>query len=333
MDSSVLLVPHKTNEELKLKEQGFSSAYVRGIDKVNEWISVVNQLRKLKVNPYKTHIEYFVGSIEAHIERVREGLDPSNVYALRTLERLKRHAERTVQREEVTYYWWLRFNYALSKVSDFTMSNADIMRGRSILRGVERNNLVNRFPAYIVMPTIIGKMGVMAINRANQADIYIGGLISGKGTGHGEELVSPEWFFDHDISTHAVNAINGKSTYRDNDHSERYDLLVEKMGSLTGEKRKHVELAFYILMHERGDAAFLEKRFLYIQSLIHSTLSAQIYNKFNFRGLLDTSSNERIAEQIREVVDDFMEIVKEVKDPAEPEVLKILEIEYMRSLL
>ena len=319
VDSSVLKIPQRGNEEQTLRGEGFNSAYVRGIDEVNEWISVVNQLRKLKVNPYKTHIEYFADSIEAHIEHVRRGLKPSSFHTLRNLERLRRHAERIVQKEGVTYNWWLRFNYALSRVSDLTMNDVDVMRSYSALSRVRINNLVNRFPAYVIMPTLIGKMGVMAINKANQHDIYVGGLFSGKETGHGQELVSPEWFFDHDISVHAVNAINVKSTYWDKDQDERYNLLIKKMQDLSGEERRHVELAFYILMHERGDGAFLDRRYLYIQSPIFHTLAAQILNGFNFRGLLDTSSKEKMNEEAREVVEDFMKIVKEVKDPAEPE--------------
>ncbi len=319
VDSSVVRVPPRTNEERAFKEQGFNSAYVRGLDKVNEWVSVIDQIRKLKVSPHKTHIEYFANHIEAHIEHVKRGLDPSILPALRNLERLRRHAERMVRREGVTYHWWLRFNYALSRISDLNIGDVDLIRSPSPLSRVGINNLVNRFPAYVVMPTIIEKMGVMAINRATQHDIYIGGLMSGKGTGHGKELVSPEWFFDHDISVHAIGAINVRSTYWDKNQSLRYRLLIEKIQNLSGEQRRHAELAFYILTHERGDGAFLDRRSLYIRSPMFTTLSDQILNGFNFRGLLvDAPNKEKMLEEAREVVDGFMEVVKAVKNPAEP---------------
>jgi hypothetical protein len=318
VDSSVLQAPLRGNEEQAFKEQGFSSAYVRGLDKVNEWVWVINQIRKLKVNPYKTHIEYFANHIEAHIEHVRRSLDPSSFHALRNLERLRRHAERTVQEEGVTYSWWIRFNYALSRVSDLTMSDVDVIRSPSALSRIGINNLVNRFPAYVVMPTIIGKVGVMAINRATQHDIYVGGLMSGRSTGHGKEVVSPEWFFDHDISVHAVRAIDIRSTYRDRRHGGGYALLIERMQGLTGEKRRNVELAYYIITHERGDAAFLDKPPLYIRSPVYQTLDGQIASDFNFKGLLDTSSKKKMDEQVKQVVNDFMEIVIEVQGSAVP---------------
>ena len=322
VDSSVLPVPPKTNEEQAFKVQGFSSAYVRGLDKVNEWVSVISQIRKLKVNPYKTHIEYFANHIEAHVEHVRRGLDPSSFHALRNLERLRRHAERTVQEEGVTYSWWIRFNYALSRVSDLTMSDVDVMRSPSSLSRIGIHNLVNRFPAYVVMPTIMGKMGVMSINRATQHDIYVGGLVSGKNTGHGKETVSPEWFFDHDIRVHAVRAIDARSTYRDKKHGGDYALLIERMQSLTGEKRRNVELAYYIITHERGDAAFLDKPPLYIRSPVYQTLDGQIANDFNFKGLLDTSGGKKMNEQVKQVVDDFMKVVIEVQGSSDAKSMR-----------
>ena len=59
---------------------------------MNEWIAVVDQLRKLKPNPRITHIDYFADKVDSHIEHVRKGLSVSDARAVRALNRLKKHA-------------------------------------------------------------------------------------------------------------------------------------------------------------------------------------------------------------------------------------------------
>ena len=315
LDSSLLRIPKRTNEEQRLKMQGFSSAYVRGIDEVNEWIAVVRQIRKLKVNPYKTHIGYFADKVKAHIDYIREGLTSSDFLALRALDRLKRHAELTIQKEGVTYDWWLRFNYVLSRIYNLT-EEADVIQEMYSLTKVNISNIVNRFPAYIIMPTTIGKMGVMAINRANMADIYIGGLINKPEGGHGRERpVSPGWFFNHDISTHAANSINVRSTYFNRNYGNIYRYLVEKIQQLPVEKKKNAELALFTLMHEGDGGTFIHEPPFMIRSSIHETLESQILFNFNFKGLMDTPPHElqKIHEKVRVISDDFMRILEEVR--------------------
>ena len=317
ISAPLLRVPSRTNEEKRFKERGFSTAYVRGIDEVNEWIGVVRQIRKLKVNPYKTHIDYFADKVKAHVEYIREGLPDSELLAIRALERLEKHADRTIQQEGVTYDWWLRFNYALSRIYDLTKDTENIIKEVYGPTKVNIHNLVNRFPAYIIMPTIIGKMGVVAINRANIEDIYIGGLINKAEGGHGKQLVSPGWFLNHDIGTHAVKSINVKSTYFNKGYETFYEKLVERIQRLPTEKRKNAELAFFILMHEAGGRAFVKMSLLDIGTSIHATLESQMLAEFNFRGLIDTPPSElrQVHEKVKVISDDFMKIFKEARGP------------------
>ncbi len=317
LDSSLLGVPKRTNEEQKLKVQGFNSAYVRGMDEVNEWIAVALQIRKLKINPYKTHIDYFADKVKTHIDYMRKGLTSADFPALRALERLERHAELTVQKEGVTYNWWLRFNYALSRVYDLTKDTDGVVQEMHAPTKVDINNIVNRFPAYIIMPTILGKMGVMAINRANIADVYVGGLINKPEGGHSrEKLVSPGWFFNHDISVHSISSINVKSTYFDRNYENFYKYLVEKIQILPVGKRKNAELALFILMHEGDGGVFIYKPSSVIRSSIHNTLEAQMFSDFNFRGLMDTPPNElrQIHDRVKVIADDFITILEEVRE-------------------
>ena len=311
VSNSLLRIPERTSEEQIFANQGFNSAYTRGLNVVNEWISIVSQLIKLGVNPYKTHIDYFADKIEIYIEYIRKGLDSSDVVALRNLERLKKHAERTVQEKGVTYYWWLRFNHALSRISDFNRIDVDFMRQMSSSTKINIKTLVNYFPAYVVIPTVMGKMGIIAINRAHYYDIYMGDLTNDGGTG-----LNLKMSFDRNIDK-IVRLTHVKNTHWDKEYREKYDLFIEKIQDLPPKKRRNVELALFMLMYKSGGTFFFAKPSLHVQSFLYSILSSQISNSSNFHLLNNTSSvsQQRIEAQIAEVVRDFMQVFREARGP------------------
>ena len=93
-------IPEKTQEEKELEAQGFSAAYRRGIDEVNEWIAVREQIIKSKADPYLTHIDYFAKKMREHINYIEEGITTSS--QLRKLNRLKKYA-RKADRKKTSY--------------------------------------------------------------------------------------------------------------------------------------------------------------------------------------------------------------------------------------
>ena len=298
----------QSNEEQKLKAQGFSSAYVRGINEVNEWIAVADQIRKLRVHPYRTHIDYLADKARGYITYMREGLTPSEGPGLRNLDRLEKIMEQAIQERSVTYSWWLRFNYALSRVHGYD----DVYSSGLKLPRVNEHHLVNRFPAHIVMPTIIGKMGVMALNRANRYNIYPAGLLKREETGDGLRQTGPTQFFNHDIG-HAVGLINMGSTYILEHYKSVYDRLWQEIGTLPIGKRQNAELALFALIHE-GARPFIAEESFMVRSRIMETLGGQVINDFNFNGLLlDTSNKDRMLEQVKKVIDDFSAILSQVR--------------------
>ena len=122
---------HLTIAELNLSLQkeknipaGYSSAYTRGMPEVLEFIEVGKRLGELKVNPLKTHIDYFAVQIEKYIVHIREGiLSQRDVsveltrQALDKLEGLEAKAFQAKREKKVTYKWWLEFNRDLSMVA------------------------------------------------------------------------------------------------------------------------------------------------------------------------------------------------------------------------
>ena len=312
----------QSKEEQSLKARGFNSAYTRGINEVNEWIAVADQMRKLEVNPYKTHIDYLADKARDHIAYIREGLTSSGGRAIRNLNRLERIVEHAIQERGVTYSWWLRFNYALSRVYGYDDVNSS---GMKLPRADERHlvnrfpthaderHLVNRFPTHIVMPTIVGKMGVMAINRANRYNIHPVGLLKQEERGDGLRMMGPTQFFNHDIR-HAIRLINMSSTYFVAHYGSIYDRLWQEVETLPVGKRQNVELALFALIHEGGRPFVTEELFM-IRSHILGTLEGQVRFDFNFNGLLpDTSSKDRMIEQVREIAVDFSEIFSQVRE-------------------
>ena len=111
-------LPERTREEVSLQKKGYSSFWIRGLDKAYEWLAVRELFIKLRINPRVTHINYFADKIPEHIQYIREGIThlPYKLERQRALEHLEKEAEKAIDKGKVTYKWWIEFNYALSKV-------------------------------------------------------------------------------------------------------------------------------------------------------------------------------------------------------------------------
>ena len=125
VDSNDLNLPPLTDKEVQLLEQGYSTTYTGGLDKINEWAYVRLHLQRLEANPRITHIKYFSDKIPYFIEHIRKGLEEnyypsssmgSKADQLKKLDKLEAESKKTITDEKVTYNWWLNFNYRLSAV-------------------------------------------------------------------------------------------------------------------------------------------------------------------------------------------------------------------------
>ena len=268
-------IPEKTNEEQALKAQGFNSAYTRGIDEANEWIAVARQIRAEMVDPYRTHFDYFAGKTLKHIQDIDEEVeDPQQ---RRKLLRWKRYVERKRQKGSFTYEDLLRVNWALSKILKNGTEDG--------LEYIER--LIYAFPRVIAMPTTTGAVGIMTLNRAGTHGLHTIGLKYDSG------------YFYHDLS----HAVHSNEYYPPLWFYENMNRLSKKLPT---QKRKNIELSYWLLTHEnmKGDWFSLT----IIMKRVLRTCCFYSHLRDELKGVIDTSSEEKIRQQMKEAIKDFTEI-------------------------
>ena len=292
----------RTQQTQKLREKGFSAAYARGMDEVNEWIALKKSLTKSPAHPYKTHIDYFARQVHRHIEHVAKGIRPENTRALKELERLREHAQEVIEQENVTYYWWLNFNYNLSRIF------------KKKERRYEIERFVNRFPVDILIPTVLGEIGVSALRKAIFQGVHPIGLVNKKKKADGVTF-SPQGFFEHDLA-HILSIIE-LNRYPFNMVNRRfYRVMVEILDDLPLEDRRKVELAYFFLTHENTRAfQFANADPQKVKEWIQDELNKQIKRGFNFQGLIKLSRDPSEKDhQIQEIVNAFVDVFTQIRE-------------------
>ena len=308
LDSSELLLPEKAREEETLKSQGYNSFWTRGLDEVNEWLALKEQFIKLGVDPQVTHIDYFVDKIPMHIEYIKKGIisQSQKNERLKALELLEKEVEKAVQEKKVTYKWWIHFNYSLSKV--LSPSYNEILDPKTLMNeesSVIINSLINLFPEKILIPTTKGGLGIIAFNRVHPLNIHPVGLVKIEKNTH-NRMISPQGFFLHDIG-HANR--NSNSTHSHIAYEKFHKFLIEKIQDLPLEKRKNIELMYFVLTHE------LNSRFITDPASINKLEPIiDIYYR-DFEDFINLPSAYRQAvTQIKQAANDFTEIFFQIKE-------------------
>ena len=301
--------PERTQEERELNAQGFNAAYRRGIDEINEWIAVREQLVKSKVDPHLTHVDYFAKKMEEHIAFIEEGVTTSS--QVRNLDHLKKYAKELIDKKQVTYYRWLKFSLSLSKI--LSVDNLDYYN-----EGLFEINhkIVKGFPKDMAIPTITGKMGIIAINKGGAQGIYPLGL---KNT---EDSLD---FFWHDIFHFEP----------DRSSASIYTRLMEHTKRLPLKKRKNIELAYFVLTHE-GDHSVRISKPKEVLSKIEEQIDMVLRSdNEELRGLIDLSQDR--DKKARTLIDDFLGVyhliqreIEVERREMEAEVEREIEVESLR---
>ena len=269
-------VPEKTNEEQRLKAQDFNSAYTRGIDEANEWIVVAEQLREGTVDPFTTYVDYFPKKTLEHIQDLEKQVE--NPQQKRNLLRWKRYVEKKQQNKSFTYEDWLKVNWNLSKTlddgRDWRLEN---------LRHIEI--LIHAFPYIIAMPTTTGAVGIMTLNRAGTHGIHALGL-------------NDSYYFEHDLG-HAVSTTKYPPIWF-------YENMNRLSKGLPIQKRKNIHLSYWFITHENsyGENWFLSRK------TMKTVLGACAFNTVHdeLKGLIDTSSKEKVRQRLEEAIQNFTDI-------------------------
>ena len=296
-DPIKLTVPKRTQEAQKLEEQGYGSTFTRGLDEVIEWIAIAKQLWQLEVDPLTSRIDYFANKMLEHIEYMEKGVKNSRQKT--QIRHLKRYARRAVQNGGSTYAEWIRFNYLLVSILTGPRHQA---KGAMLIHKIINDYIYNltKFPQEIFMPSVVGGFGIIALNRSFSEGIYPVGMLR-KNESFVQEGVGPLYFFIHDLDHASTNPF-----YR---FPQSYLEVMKKMQNLPIEKRKNVELAYFILSHEES-YLLPEKEEDIIKTLVSQFLGDPNLLKDFVNLLREDQSSAMIDQKIKIVIQDFIEVFK-----------------------
>ena len=299
----------KIQEEKALKLKGYNSFWTKGLDEVQEWLIIKKQFIALEVNPHTTHIDYFANKIPQHIEHIRSGLKFQHKSIVnkqrKALKHLEKKAKQAINKRKVTYNWWVKFNYALSKV--LSPSYYEILAPKSSTNEeglMIINSIIDLFPEKILMPTIKGGLGIISLNRVHPMNIYALGIVKTDKTTH-SRTVSPQGFFLHDIG-HANQHHNPIQTAEKNFHT----LLAKQIQNLPIEKRKNAELIYFLLTHELNTNLMSSSPHINNLDLI-----TKIYYR-DFSNFIDLPTDHRqVTTKVKQAINDFTEVFYQIKQP------------------
>ena len=327
VDSSLLKIPSRSHEGQKLKDQGYSAGYTRGMDEVNEWLAVREQLIELKVNPFKTHVDYFADKMRTLIEYARKAKVvqslPDDSTLLQELKRLEKRVEQVIFGKKFTYTQLLRFSKALVGLLDHLPEEEYAKAEDSDVLGIyftpsweheynQRLSGIHFFPADIFMPVTQGQIGIMALNTSSSQGVHALGLIIKPQMTDGEKM-SPSLFFSHDID-HAETWMDLNNTYSGKLNGKFYEELLKTQG-LPIEKRKKIEFAYFMLTHENRYGQFAENSPEEIRKYLISKI--KLYKNVEQAIKLQLISDGVAAEylqQIESIADDFVEFFSQIKN-------------------
>ena len=308
----------KTAKEKPLQTKGLSSAYTRHLDELSKWNSLRKQFQTAQVNPYKTHIDYLEKYIAPYMAYMKEGIAflPSaelKTRATNKLDKLEKQANKAIQNQTVTYQWWLRFNWDLSDSIQY--EHTEPHRVHTNKRGEDRAAFMEYFPLIIVVPAQ-GEAGIIALNESGPVGVHPIGLTYKMKTVDGIPHYPPFEFTMHD-ALHGFLSMKLRVTTFHTAHEQFHNRLMELKADLPAEKRKHVELAYFMLTHENdAGKAFVQESPQSMQDKLEKTLNIKTqYNRLNFNGLKSFSHNkEERAQQISQVVKDWTQIFSRIQE-------------------
>ena len=327
-----IVIPENRWEEQKLREKGFGSYYIRGLDEVDELIMVAEQLRTSHVNPEVTHIDYFAKKVPEHIKYIREeiasnyGVDSVNMQALK---RLEKYARKKMEQKGITHNWWARFNAVLSQIlvlnSEKYSSTEDypetVLEANNLDRFLIKDSarmrvLLSFFPLGIAMPTLKGKIGIIPLNKVIFKGIHLLGLTNA--TDGLPDFYTHDVFHELEAYVKSFAELRLLGTY---DINRRFhDEFIEAIGSLPVETRKGVEYIYSLITREAGVAGGLvdfeafgsRKKVNGLKEAIMDD-SNSFYDLRELELDLSTSpSKEAVKQYFENIVDEFVTIAADI---------------------
>ncbi len=313
--------------EAALKRQGLGPAWTRGMNKLNEWADLGRQLRELKPNPRKTHIQYFADQLHERIAFAGKSLAGMNLsrskarQQKKALERIKREADRAILNEAASYEWWLELNWQLSAL--LADKHKRFLAGGDGFYRTQLQKIISLFPLQMALPAIEGQMGILTLSRAQSGGLHFIGLAGNAMPADGI-IMDPLRFFSHDL-THAARNATAAAERFSRGHDLRHKKMQELMDGLAGQKRKRAELVYFAAVFENGDKNILlsgKSRGAvasYLSAFFYSALKSNVFSAKmaglgeEFSGISEDGGMRHRAYIRDHIIEDFM---REVYDPA-----------------
>ena len=305
VSSEDLILPPKTTQiEQQIKRAGYNPIYFKKMNQLQEWKAVKKQLVKLKANPYITHIDYFANLIPQHIEYIKKGVTTPKQQTL--IELLEQQAEKAIAEQQVTYNWWIKFNFALSYIFKKKVNIPNIADISSPMMDL----LISRFPFEVAFPTLGSSVGIMTFNRALFEGVHPLSL-SHTAIQMGGKHIMPDILFRHDITHSLVFITRMKDVYYSTVNKKFHKGWIEQMSSLPYNKtRKNIELAYFISTHEKyflSEGYFAPEN---LKNLLLNHFKNRAKSNFKFKKVMVFSNDpETQQQQIEQIVSDFIRIV------------------------
>ena len=292
-----LKVPERTTEETTLRRQRFNSAYSRRVDEMKEWMAVGKQLREQKANAY-TYVPDFGKKLREDMAYMETGI--KTPWQKEQFEILKTYIELIIREKAVTYEQLLavslRFSDILSNEERPYLANPYAVQA-----------LVRVFPEEIAVPTILGELGFISLNKGEGPKISPIALVISDRIIDGKRR-NPIATAYHDID-HILN----KNGTEEDFHNE----LMKRKESLPFEQRRNIELAYHILtskpiLYEEGTFIDDQERIAdVIENGLDALIEEALKDKRGFRGVISLSGYSDPYKQV--IVDDFKRIFNEIQ--------------------
>ena len=261
-----------------MREQGYSEAYIAGLDVVKRNLQLAKALRHVIIRPWTDYIPTFVSMIDRYIhfiERdIRLSQSSDREHRLNQLQAFKIEAEMFRNSERVAYRWYLYFIYRLSilatpqehrgrfiKDKDWVTNEAletafsNILREDDDQKDKHLGHLFDRFPDVIVLPTT-SDLGIISLNRTAQTGVYLLRLIN-QPTYINGRLMYPQQFWEYNVQ----RAININRSFLDRKQEVAVDLahfhntlIYQRMRALPKPLRERVELIYYGITYESPES-------------------------------------------------------------------------------
>lgn len=237
------------DKEVRAVKKGFKEEMFQGLDEAYKIVYLAEHLRKLKINPYKTHIVDFSDQISERIRFIQGGMRKNGNKAdekLKTLDQLALEAEKKQKEKKVTYAWWLKWNnqlIALLSIKDdeyLQLANAGHIKF-----------FIKYFPDFIILPTL-EDLGIMAMNKFTSENVFPLGFVDKVAFADGIGW-TPYSFFDHDIN-HARSILrtyinNGHFLYGRNSSITSKEFYKRIQGLPTAQQLQ-AEIVYFLTTHE-----------------------------------------------------------------------------------